>query len=861
MPRLPDKSELGQAAQPNRQSVTISGQGQDTGQAMLGAVAEGVGKIGSVLTDIELNEKKKDDALGLVRAESHHKGVLRDTEDALRQDPDHASYKSKWFESSAKGIEAAAENIRDPRTRELWKAKARAEAETGYGRISNFAHQRATQEKEVEIENKLKDVENSYMKQGITDERRKELLAEADQYVRLGEKSGLVLPHHAQRLRDRHIDGMMKEDIRSQVAIGRAREVLKKLGYADQAAPGSARAAQEEPGLSDQPETGPRSMLGAGPRFNKKIDSIIDGAAAEHGVDPALMRTYAKIESGGDPSNQTGSYKGLFQLSAAEFRKYGGTGDIFDPQANAQAAARKLKAESDELAAKLGRQPTPTELYMVHQQGEGGAAAHAANPDAPAWKNMHSTAEGRGKGEAWAKRAIWGNIPDADKKEFGTVENVTSKDFLELWERKVQRFSGEAGAPRKGKIAGGGSGDGDVEFENLPAMADDGLYSRLSRKDRHALIHEARNALRGQTKRELEDGLGKLRNEGVEPVDSDGLTVLERAKKERILDRNQLSDFEAKYKTTRAIHKATVGIYNMTDDEIENEKKNWDPRLNPDVAKDLGYAGAMKVLDDLQQEQKRVNEMRTKDRAAAADQSEEVQRVIKKAEYLNPEVQIGMVDGVLKGIDKAGQPVPAPALNSELIRARLEAQERWGIPEAERDIISRAQAKDLISKDAIAKLDEAGLRDYVRAAANRAEKEYGKEHAEKAINTALVWAMGRDKAKDQGHIIRSIINGDATREDLEKYMSLESLRTIGDYMDIEKTEGRERLVRTRDDTRPAISPTQAQEFSQIMTGYAQESIERRYIDALRANRNNPDAIKSFEGLFGPGSAAKALSTR
>ena len=136
MPRLPDKSELGQAAQPNRQQVTITGQSQDTGQAMAGAVAEGVGKIGQVMTDIELTEKKKDDALDLVRAESHYKGILRDTEDALRQDPDHASYKPKWFESSSKGLEDAAQSIRDPRTRELWKAKARAEAETGTDRTS-----------------------------------------------------------------------------------------------------------------------------------------------------------------------------------------------------------------------------------------------------------------------------------------------------------------------------------------------------------------------------------------------------------------------------------------------------------------------------------------------------------------------------------------------------------------------------------------------------------------------------------------------------------------------------------------------------------------------------------------------------
>ena len=59
----------------------------------------------------------------------------------------------------------------------------------------------------------------------------------------------------------------------------------------------------------------------------------------ETGVDPGVLSTFARIESGGNPRNQTGSYLGLFQLSQDEFRKHGGQGNIFDPVANANAAA------------------------------------------------------------------------------------------------------------------------------------------------------------------------------------------------------------------------------------------------------------------------------------------------------------------------------------------------------------------------------------------------------------------------------------------------------------------------------------------------------------------------------------------
>ena len=297
----------------------------------------------------------------------------------------------------------------------------------------------------------------------------------------------------------------------------------------------------------------------------------------------------------------------------------------------------------------------------------------------------------------------------------------------------------------------------------------------------------------------------------------------------------------------------------MTDEQIEEEKKKWDPQINPQVVQELGYAGAMTVVSDIDKMQKRVKDLHTKDSASAADQSEEVQRIIKKAQYLNPELQVGTdKDGNVAIIDQTGQSVSDAAFNAELIRARLEAQERWGIPEAERKIISRAQANDLISKKAVERMKDSDLREYVKAAANKAEREYGKEHAEEAVNIALGWAMNKDNAEQHGRMARSIINGEASRADIEKYMSLDKLRSFGDYMDM-PMDGRS--IRTRDSSRPAISPMQAQDFSQSVSQYAQQSIDRRHIEALRANRDNPAAIESFDRTFGPGSAAKALSTR
>lgn len=172
------------------------------------------------------------------------------------------------------------------------------------------------------------------------------------------------------------------------------------------------------------------------------IEAAIQRTAQQAGIDPAILRTFVLIESGGNPSNVTGSYQGLLQLSNQEFAKHGGQGNILDVDANLSAGARKLSADAANFSNRFGRDPSASELYLIHQQGVGGSAAHWANPDKPAWQNMASTAEGRQKGEKWAKAAIWGNVPDDVKAQFGSVDNLTSRDFVKLWDDKVARFSG-----------------------------------------------------------------------------------------------------------------------------------------------------------------------------------------------------------------------------------------------------------------------------------------------------------------------------------------------------------------------------------------------------------------------------------
>jgi hypothetical protein len=157
------------------------------------------------------------------------------------------------------------------------------------------------------------------------------------------------------------------------------------------------------------------------------------------GLDFTFMKTVAKIESGFNPKQRTGSYIGLFQISNYEFGKYG-SGDIRDPRDNTVAAALKITTEAILFETFTHRKPTLDDLYLIHQQGVDGAAEHISHPKRLAWQSMCATDEGKEKGEKWCKRAIWGNTLPAIKRVWKNVNNVTSAAFVGMWQERLAHF-------------------------------------------------------------------------------------------------------------------------------------------------------------------------------------------------------------------------------------------------------------------------------------------------------------------------------------------------------------------------------------------------------------------------------------
>lgn len=157
------------------------------------------------------------------------------------------------------------------------------------------------------------------------------------------------------------------------------------------------------------------------------------------GIDFTFMKAIAKIESGFDPTQRTGSYIGLFQLSRYEFKKYG-SGDILVARDNAVAAGLKMITEAELFQVFTRRKATLFDLYLIHQQGIEGAAEHLSQPNRLAWRSMCRTQEGKEKGERWCKLAIWGNTLPALKRTWKSVNKVTSRDFVAMWQQRVSHF-------------------------------------------------------------------------------------------------------------------------------------------------------------------------------------------------------------------------------------------------------------------------------------------------------------------------------------------------------------------------------------------------------------------------------------
>ena len=157
-------------------------------------------------------------------------------------------------------------------------------------------------------------------------------------------------------------------------------------------------------------------------KFTPEIEQIFQQQSQQSGIPVEYYRKVAGIESMGDPRAKSplSSASGLFQITDETWKGYG-SGDRLNPVDNTTAMTKLTLDNQQQLRSALGRDPTPGELYLAHQQGAGGAKALLSDPQGNV-VDVLSTAYGGDKNKALT--AIKNN---------GGNPNMTSGQFASRW--------------------------------------------------------------------------------------------------------------------------------------------------------------------------------------------------------------------------------------------------------------------------------------------------------------------------------------------------------------------------------------------------------------------------------------------
>lgn len=137
-----------------------------------------------------------------------------------------------------------------------------------------------------------------------------------------------------------------------------------------------------------------------------------------------------EIESGGSWNPPaTGNNKGAGQFGPKEEAEFGiNDQNRTDPNTQIAAVRKEMARNQGPLAQALGQDPTPSQLYMAHQQGQAGAIALYKKPDTPAWQAIRPYYDS----DKEAISAIRGNLPNSLKG--ADVNTLSSSAFTGAWQ-------------------------------------------------------------------------------------------------------------------------------------------------------------------------------------------------------------------------------------------------------------------------------------------------------------------------------------------------------------------------------------------------------------------------------------------
>lgn len=145
-----------------------------------------------------------------------------------------------------------------------------------------------------------------------------------------------------------------------------------------------------------------------------------------------------QLESGGRPRaySPSGRHRGLGQFSQDLERRYGiNDANFDDPAVQRRAISQHSEYLRGRLRTALNREPTDGEVYLAHQQGEGGGPALLAAGDAPAWRAIRRFY----RTDRMAQEAVYQNIPRGNPLGQRQPDQIPASEFAALWTNRFNR--------------------------------------------------------------------------------------------------------------------------------------------------------------------------------------------------------------------------------------------------------------------------------------------------------------------------------------------------------------------------------------------------------------------------------------
>lgn len=368
-----------------------------------------------------------------------------------------------------------------------------------------------------------------------------------------------------------------------------------------------------------------------------------------------------------------------------------------------------------------------------------------------------------------------------------------------------------------------------IPGEETTNIVEFGPYRHISAERRNTLVNKAKIAVRNNTLQAIRDGAEEIRRTGRPSTDAEGQTAIQRAKS--VLTKNQFDKAKLDWAEAELEYSALNDLDMLREEQIQERLDEIAPRAGDDL-----YDIKAKIFDKAIREADDVRDQREKDPARSVSNFPAVQEAVELVRQ-NPD---------------------DPEAIQTLARARIDAQEKVGVPEGLRTPITKAEARIIMAP--IRRLSEAARIEALMEIQEKLQGQYGPYARSAAISAIEYIVRGRDLAEELQSVVANALEGQpasaAQQRRIEQLSEIERADQAFGYVG---EPGRQFPTETTSEMGgrpPALDPFRNYGQSPEQMAGKKRLPPRRAIEALKAN---PDLRDQFEEFYGAGSSEQYLN--